>query len=665
MSICQKSSGGETLCGHCCKVSWANPENVSAFTRPLRRVSISSLKSSSCPVCRLIGEFRSMTRSLDNASFGLLRERQHKCIAEPGTSHEAVSVLRQGSDPDYFFRPHILMSRLDHSNTTVRLKSIFPQKLDHDLLKSWLDDCKLNHHQRCRPHRRPPLQRLKVIDCHDRKVVDALPGLAFFALSYVWGDSSSEAVECYDALESRQLMPQTISQSIQLTLNLGCRFLWVDRYCIPQHDPAAKQLQISQMGDIYLAADLTIVASTGTDPSSGLPGLSPTLRRPVHHVEVKGNHLYAIPHIAGSRDILDSRWATRGWTFQEGFLSRRRLVFTDRQAIFVCDTETYYEATTIPMLHGYKSVEDREASYLREELLLENCLPRRQLETKWADTGIKSSGMDRARAYLEQYCRRSLRFDNDALEAISGALYTLASESVYHISGLPFDFHTDKNDRYIELSMHWSHLNRGKTRRRNGFPSWSPIGWEGRISWDSRASALPARFNEIHVVVEQKGTSLWDFDASPDLRAHVTNEEQLAFELPTTRLTVLRQYGSGKPSEEHVIALRYDEYTYIYLGTYWSISDTQLANTAYLTGVLFSSHLKSYTSWVMVLRQRGAYYERIGVARFCDHYNAGQLDYCVHDWEGREFRLKNWQSLGHGQGEWWLKLFKTEAIVLG
>lgn len=69
-----------------------------------------------------------------------------------------------------------------------------------------------------------------MIDCLNRKVVDAQPGQPFFALSYVWGELSPEADMSYDTLEFNQVMPQTISQSIQLTLGLGSRYLWIDRY---------------------------------------------------------------------------------------------------------------------------------------------------------------------------------------------------------------------------------------------------------------------------------------------------------------------------------------------------------------------------------------------------------------------------------------------------
>lgn len=40
---------------------------------------------------------------------------------------------------------------------------------------------------------------------------------------------------------------------------------------------------------------------------------------------------------AGSDSIKQSKWATRGWTYQEGCLSRRRLIFTEKEVLFLCN----------------------------------------------------------------------------------------------------------------------------------------------------------------------------------------------------------------------------------------------------------------------------------------------------------------------------------------
>lgn len=59
-----------------------------------------------------------------------------------------------------------------------------------------------------------------------------------------------------------------------VTLCLGYTYLWVDRYCINQHEDMPRQHQIDQMDIIYSRAEVTIVAAAGDGGNDGLPGLS-------------------------------------------------------------------------------------------------------------------------------------------------------------------------------------------------------------------------------------------------------------------------------------------------------------------------------------------------------------------------------------------------------
>ena len=81
---------------------------------------------------------------------------------------------------------------------------------------------------------------------------------------------------------------------------------------------------------------------------------------------------------------------------------------------------------------------------------------------------------------------RSLRYDSDALDAIRGALKTLLNEGVFQIWGVPFRF--DSNiftDGAIqgEIALLWRHNSSKASRQREGFPSWSPLGWENAVSF--------------------------------------------------------------------------------------------------------------------------------------------------------------------------------------
>ncbi|KAL0471372.1 hypothetical protein QR685DRAFT_542700 [Neurospora intermedia] len=79
----------------------------------------------------------------------------------------------------------------------------------------------------------------------------------YVTLSYVWGQGPFEGpVQIKHPSGSRQQLslpaslPLTISDTIQAVQRLGYRYLWIDRYCIPQDDLPAKQIQIKNMGHI-------------------------------------------------------------------------------------------------------------------------------------------------------------------------------------------------------------------------------------------------------------------------------------------------------------------------------------------------------------------------------------------------------------------------------
>ena len=68
-------------------------------------------------------------------------------------------------------------------------------------------------------------------------------------------------------------IPKVIEDAKTVAKSLGKQYLWVDKYCIDQHDVVAKHHQIQNMDKIYQDAYATIIASAGINASSGLPGV--------------------------------------------------------------------------------------------------------------------------------------------------------------------------------------------------------------------------------------------------------------------------------------------------------------------------------------------------------------------------------------------------------
>ncbi|CAO2648139.1 Nn.00g090610.m01.CDS01 [Neocucurbitaria sp. VM-36] len=102
------------------------------------------------------------------------------------------------------------------------------------------------------------------------------------------------------------------------------------------------------MNRVYEAAFVTIIAGAGECPKFGLAGVSARARKPQEFVDTHGHRLVCIPNVED--EVNNSTWSERGWTFQEGLLSKRRLVFTKTQTYFQChdmhcceSTSTYLE----------------------------------------------------------------------------------------------------------------------------------------------------------------------------------------------------------------------------------------------------------------------------------------------------------------------------------
>lgn len=88
------------------------------------------------------------------------------------------------------------------------------------------------------------------------------------------------------------------------------------------------------MDKIYSKAYITIVAAAGKTAADGLPGISTIPRRAQMETEISGCTFLELPSILDSTRA--STRAQRGWTYQEGLLSTRCLVFTERGVLYHC-----------------------------------------------------------------------------------------------------------------------------------------------------------------------------------------------------------------------------------------------------------------------------------------------------------------------------------------
>ncbi|KAH9207973.1 heterokaryon incompatibility, partial [Leptodontidium sp. 2 PMI_412] len=153
----------------------------------------------------------------------------------------------------------------------------------------------------------------------------------YVTLSYLWGEGGNE-MPFSGRLPLKT--PRTIEDALLVTLRLGFQYLWIDRYCINQDNVGETYAQLRLMGSIYRNSELTLIAAAGDDPSYGLPGVGKRHRTPLASAQIGHHFLRQARDI--SHVVWESRWHSRGWTYQEGILATRRLVFTDEQVYFEC-----------------------------------------------------------------------------------------------------------------------------------------------------------------------------------------------------------------------------------------------------------------------------------------------------------------------------------------
>jgi hypothetical protein len=168
-------------------------------------------------------------------------------------------------------------------------------------------------------------QDIKVIDIKEGKVIRALPGCRYVALSYVWEPRTADQEHdgyTEDSPLDLSRLPQTILDAIAVCGDLDERYLWVDALCINQGNESDSRHQIGQMDRIYSFAVATLVAACDQEAAEGLPGI---------------RSCSSVCSKSPPADILDGTlWSSRGWAYQEFVLSRRLLLFTSAGIYFHC-----------------------------------------------------------------------------------------------------------------------------------------------------------------------------------------------------------------------------------------------------------------------------------------------------------------------------------------
>ncbi|KAI5799809.1 heterokaryon incompatibility protein-domain-containing protein [Geopyxis carbonaria] len=354
----------------------------------------------------------------------------------------------------------------------------------------WMQVCEEFHQDYCGKEvaenmKRVPKQ-LRVIDVVEMRLIPAV-GLRYVALSYVWGqvvdvDRYKTTKANFEARTkegglAQVVFPRTIRDSIALVRLLGERFLWVDAVCIIQDDGEDQAAQIANMNIVYGASCLTIAAAGGADAETGLPRAhEDSLRDIVQHIETVRGVRMVLPLRTLSEALPNTTWSTRGWTYQERLLPSRRLYFTPEQAYFECRRCSWSEDLLAEERTSDTSSAQAAASG-------GNQLRKTSRRGGWDDGTLFLQGYN---SKVQEYTRRNVSFDSDALNAFMGVAAVLSESYGDHIKllyGLP--------EAHIESALLWQprmNITRRYAEDRGVFlPSWSWAGWKGEVTYSNRS----------------------------------------------------------------------------------------------------------------------------------------------------------------------------------
>lgn len=218
--------------------------------------------------------------------------------------------------------------------------------------------------------------------------------------------------------------------------------------------------------------------------------------------------------------IKGSQWATRGWTYQEGVLAHRRLVFTPEQVYWECRGMAVCETIDLALNTVHEPSGKCMADYMLSGILDDDLHKTSELQygferPRIGDVGDQVVTLD---GHLTNYTARQLTDASDSLKAFLGVAATYTTDAgLYLLLGLPVWAGAFANDEpglqhtfALSLSS-WTHiaiptfpgsdLHVAECSRRPRFPSWTWAGWQGRVEFCNDKESKTHRMQDTNGMV--------------------------------------------------------------------------------------------------------------------------------------------------------------------
>ena len=456
------------------------------------------------------------THQLSDSSLdgrGLARPRTH--VEQPDSSDSLSNAIQPWTR-----LPSAIVEKLDNdyllpcartvTNTRYRRSNHLLGDVWSRILQTWISSC-IDLHRECGTRELasvfPETTDILLIDARRLCLVKAQTSHRYIALSYVWGQvpqysTTSVNLEAllqpYSLLPVWDKIPRVVKEAIDLTDEIGERYIWVDSLCIVQDDASLKHHQLQLMAEIYNSATTTVIACAGSHADCRLvpTQCGPSTRTPPFsggfpdYVEVRRPlHPKLVLEAIGS-----SYHSSRGWTYQERLLSRRCLYFLQDRVIFQCradvfshDGEQSVPRETLPLDPHFHPTYVGQAylnateTYDRQKEEFARLLKLRHL-SEWPQNMSPTDfhrGFDFWSKTIQEYSQKSFTFDEDVLVACSGILTAFQQYSTWRVfQGCP--------EPLLDYALLWVPLTKVIPREtskegENSLASWSWLKWKGGV----------------------------------------------------------------------------------------------------------------------------------------------------------------------------------------
>ena len=370
-----------------------------------------------------------------------------------------------------------------HGNKDMRSERTY------EYVREWLHECDVNHptcHNELNIPEASNFSPTRVLDVSGRseaghEIIKLLPiagdKILYAALSYCWGTTQSNRTlesnfSAYMQGIELSSLPQTLQDAVFVTRKLGLQYLWVDSMCIIQDSDEDKAREIGRLEHMYSNAYVTISANSSESCAAGF--LSPRHHKSEDDIYVMLATESGSTANIGLKSIPEPGYRvpfklepiyTRAWTFQEAFLSRRSLLYSEQQLFWTCSQTWGMDGGRVQH-NTYFSEASTYRSYGSAEL---------------SHHTLKNPSVWDWKNIIELYSTRNLGDPLDKLPALSSVASFFARKlNDSYVAGLWLS-------RLCEL-LCWYGLPGHPLRRSASWrsPSWSYLSVDGHISFQER-----------------------------------------------------------------------------------------------------------------------------------------------------------------------------------